>query len=1104
MIFRFIFAFSTIILIVCISCSKQKDSLFAELDVSKTNINFQNTLFDDGPLNVANYIYFYNGGGVSIGDINNDGLQDVLFTGNMVKNRLFINKGNFEFEDITAKSGVAEKQGWCTGATMADVNGDGYTDIYICRSADINPEMRKNLLFINNGLTPNPSPAERGAWSGTFTEQADAFGLGDVGYSTQAAFLDYDKDGDLDCFINNHSLSKYTAAEQDNISHRNERDPNVASKLYRNDNGHYVDVSLAAGIKSSVLTFGLGVAISDMNNDGWPDIYVSNDFNEQDYYFVNNRNGTFSDQLAATFDQVSLYSMGNDAADYNNDGLVDLVTLDMQPEDNKTIKQHSGAENFDKFQQLFNKGYFYQFSRNMLQKNNGDGTFSEVGQQMGVSNTDWSWASLFSDFDNDGYKDLFVTNGYVKDYSDMDFLKYSVGRVIRKEKNDEAGIKEYLSKMPSNKIPNYILQNKDGVFTKKTNEWGFDKPLFSYGAAYADLDNDGDMDLVVNNINDLASIYKNNSEVLTKNKYLKVKLVGDSKNSEGIGSKVTVYCGKNKYYQEQMPTRGFQSSVDPVLNFGIGNSSTIDSISVIWPNDKMQILKKSRPNQTITFKQKEANQTWKLETNNSPTKIFKPVKTIDFTHIENNFSDFTVQSLLPHYLSRQGPCMAKADVNNDKKDDLFIGGALGESCSIFIQSGQEVFNKKQIPDFSKDINCEDTAAEFFDADGDGDMDLYVASGGYEFAENDKALQDRLYLNDGKGNFSKAENALPMFTISTGTAKATDIDNDGDIDLFVGGRVLPGQYPAAPESKILINDGKGHFTDQTIKVAPEIQKIGMVTDAIWLDMNQDKYQDLVVVGEWMPIKVFINQNGRLKDESKAYINFASSGWWNKILAEDFDGDGDKDLVLGNLGTNTQFKVTEKEPMSVYFKDFENRGSFNPIVCYYIDGVSYPAASRDDLVDQMPSLKKKFLEYQTYSVATITDIFTAEQLAGAGILKAENMRTTLLQNNGIKGFTQKNLPIEAQYAPVNAMVAKDVNADGKLDLVLAGNNIWTRIKFGRYTANHGQLLLGNGKCDFTYLPQNMSGLNIKGDVRSMEMIGKKLIVGINNNKVQAYDF
>jgi len=1084
--------------VVCfIAACKQESSttLFNQLGHEETGIEFQNTLFDDDNLNILKYSYFYNGGGVAIGDINNDGLPDILFTGNMVKNRLYLNKGNFKFENITDKAGIATKEGWCTGATMVDINGDGKLDIYICRSADGISARRKNLLFINNGDL-------------TFTEKAAEYGVDNDGFSTQAAFFDYDKDGDLDLFIINHSLQQYTTGAAENPGWRNLRQPAYECKLYRNDYsaalGHavYTDVSAQAGITSNVLTFGLGLAISDFNNDGWPDVYVSNDFNEADYLFINNRNGTFTEKVSSAMDHTSLYSMGSDAADYNNDGLTDLLTLDMLPEDNRTIKMHSGAENFDKFQMLFSHGFFNQYSRNMLHQNNGDGTFSEVGQLAGVSNTDWSWSALFADYDNDGYKDLFVTNGYVKDYTEMDFVKYSVDRTIKYKQHDSVdAVSEYIRKMPSIEIPKYIFQNQgNGTFVKKTDEWGFEKKGVSAGAAYVDLDNDGDLDLVVNNTNDYAAIYKNNAERLSGNNYLRVKLEGDKANSRGIGAKVKLFCKGQQYYQEQSPVRGFQSSSDPVLNFGTGKNTVIDSVIVIWPNDNFQKLMSVKANQLLVIKMTDAVQKWKYDTVANNHTLLTQTSLTDVRHRENEFNDFTVQSLLPNYLSRQGPCIVVGDVNKDGLEDFFMGGAKGQPGQLFLQNKNNTFSLKPVPAFIKDAASEDVSASFFDADNDGDLDLYVAGGGIEFNENDPAYQDRLYINDGKGNFTKKENALPALLASKGCVKAADIDGDGDMDLFIGGRVVPGKYPLAPRSYILRNDGKGNFTDVTQSVCAALMQPGMVTDAIWVDINNDKQPDLVVVGEWMPIKIFINNKGILTDESSSYIHFASTGWWNTISAADMDGDGDIDLVIGNCGTNTQFHVNDKEPMTLYYKDFDGNGSIDPVLCYFMNGVSYPAASRDDLTDQVPSLKKKFLEYNQYANATINDIFTPEQLKDAGLLKAETMQTVYLENQGSKGFIQHTLPLPAQYAPVYSILLQDLNNDGKKDILLAGNNSWTRIKFGSYNANHGVLLEGDGKNGFTYIPQSASGLSLRQNVRSLQLIHtgktKKIIAGIND--------
>jgi enediyne biosynthesis protein E4 len=1067
------------------SCSDDnKSKLFTKLSESRTGIKFRNIVEGNNEMNVLKYSYFYNGAGVAIGDINNDGLQDLLFTGNMVKNRLYLNKGDFKFEDITQKSGIADKQGWCTGATMVDINGDGLLDIYICRSADIDPARRRNLLFINNG-------------NENFTEKAAEYGLADEGYSTQASFFDYDKDGDLDMMLINHSLQQYTTGAQENPEIRKQKNPNYANKLFQNNNNHFTDISEKAGITSNVLTFGLGLAISDINKDGWPDIYVSNDFNEPDYLFMNNKDGTFTDCLSNCMDEISMFSMGSDFADFNNDGLTDLTTMDMLPEDNRLQKMHSGSENFNKMQFFFSKGFYYQFSRNMLHKNNGDGSFSEIGQLAGISNTDWSWATLFSDYDNDGQKDLFITTGYVKDYSDLDFLKFTMDATIKaRQESKEILVNDFLSKMPPIEIPNYIFKNKgNNQFQKMNAEWGVDKNSVSAGAAYADLDNDGDMDLVVSNTNEYAGIFKNNNEILSPNHFLKVKLKGDAKNERGIGAKISLYIKDTIYYQEQMPVRGFQSSVDPVLNFGLGTNVSIDSLVIIWPNDKTQKITQLKTGETITVKITDATTNWLPAV---PAPALFTIKEIPaLRHEDNYFNDFTVQTLLPGYLSRQGPALATADVNKDGLTDVFVGNGLGHASKLLLQTANGNFKLSAGLPIAKDTSSETTAACFFDADGDGDQDLYIANGGYEFTVNDPAFQDKLYLNNGHGSFT--QKMLPSLLFSKGCVKAGDIDGDGDLDLFVGGRVVPGRYPLAAPSKILVNDGKANFTDATTTIAPAFDSLGLVTDAVWIDLNHDKKKDLVVVGEWMPIKVYLSVNGHLQDASSTYIPFASNGWWNHINATDIDNDGDEDLVIGNIGTNTQFHVSEKEPISELYGDFDKNGSIDPVLCYFIQGTCYPAFSRDDLAEQLPLINKKYLTYTSYSTAKADELFTKEQMAGSKKLIANQMETVYLENAG-NAFKLHHLPAEAQFSPVYSSQVADFDGDQQKDILLAGNNTFTRIKFGRYSANHGVLLLGDGKGGFTYLPQAASGLNLRGNIRSLQSIkvggAQKIIAGIND--------
>ncbi len=1081
------------IIIIFISCKENKPTLFTKMPEDYTGINFINSVKEDIPnFNILTYPYFYNGAGVAVGDFNNDGLTDICFTGNMVKNRLYINKGDFKFEDVTAKSGIADKGGWCTGITIVDINNDGWQDIYICRSGINNADKRRNLLFINNHDL-------------TFTERAAEYGLNDPGYSTQASFFDYDKDGDLDMILINQSAPEYAKGQIQNLEFRKQRgDTTLENKLFRNDNGHFVNVTLSAGIASNKLTFSLGVSTTDINQDGWPDIYITNDFKEPDYLYINNKDGTFTNKLQQKINHTSLYAMGIDINDYNNDLLPDIVELDMLPEDNHATKMHLGIDNFDEYNYLFKSGMPHQFMKNSLQKNNGDGTFSEIGQLAGISNTDWSWAPLFADFDNDGLKDLFVSNGYKRNNTDMEFLKYSMDQVLKYKSGDEAvNVPDYIAHMPPIKLPNYIYQNQgNDHFVQKMKKWGFDEPTISQGCVYVDIDNDGDLDMIVSNADGVAGVYKNNSESLLKNNYLRVQLKGEIHNSSGIGTKVLLYAGEQKYYQEQLPVRGFQSSVDLNLHFGLNDKTIIDSVVIIWPDDKMQILKNVKVNQTLIVNKLDAILPFVYP-------IIKPVNSffelnnnaLNFIHKENDFNDFAIQSLLPQYYSRQGPCIAKGDINGDGLDDIFIGGAKEQAGSIFLQTANHTFTPFPSASIKLDSLGESVDAIFFDADNDNDLDLLVVSGGYEFTGNSPQLNDRLFINDGKGHFIKKENALPVFPFNKSCVRAYDIDDDGDLDLFIGGTVTPGKWPEFSQSRILLNDGKGNFTDATLQFSKTLGAVGMVKDAAWVDVNNDKIKDLVIVGEWMPVKIFINKKNVLIDESEKYITFSSFGWWNKILVNDFEKDGIEDIVLANYGINGQLKPTETEPVQLYNFDLDDNGTKDPVLTSFVQGKSYPFVTMDDILFQVPFFKKKFYNYNSYADATISDIIPAEKLNSAKPFMATTFNTVYLNNTG-KGLVRKELPVQAQYAPIYAMCSADVNGDGNSDLLLFGNNQFNRIRLTEFDGNYGQVYLGDGKGNFTYQTQSQSGLSIKGDVRSVQLINNQLVIGINNKPVQIY--
>lgn len=1078
-----------IFLIVLCSCGESSDKLFSKVSSSSSNITFKNTLIEDEEFNVLNYPYFYNGGGVAVGDINNDGLTDVFFTGNMVKNRLYLNKGDMQFEDITEKSTVAANQGWCTGVTMADVNADGWLDIYVCRSADVDGNRRKNLLFINNH-------------DNTFKESADEYGIADKGYSTHAAFFDYDNDSDLDLVVINHSQKEYMQGQQEKPGIRQQKNGDYSTHLYRNDNGRYKNVTDSAGITSNVLTFGLGVAVSDLNNDGFADIYISNDFNEADYCFINQRDGTFKEMTKEMFPYTSLFSMGNSAADINNDGLQDIVTLDMLPEDNYLQKMHNGAENFDKFQLLFSKGFFQQYSRNMLQVNRGDGTFDEAGQFSGISNTDWSWAPLAADFDNDGNKDLFISNGYVKDYTDMDYIKYNVDIIIERDPSkQQAMMKERMNKLPEIKISNYLYRNEGNLkFSNQTSAWGLDEHVISAGAAYADFDNDGDLDIVTNNCNDIASVYRNNlNDDKAKADYLSIQLKGEGQNTFGIGAKVEVFTDSTWQVQEMMPSRGFQSSVDYVLHFGIKPADSIKQVTVHWPNNKRSQVFTPGKNKKIVIDAKDAESSigGNMQDIARESPFIQFEDTLDFKHTENNYNDFTQQGLLPQWFSRQGPAMAKGDINGDGVEDVFVGGAKGQAGVFFVNGKDGSSRKMEDAALAADAGYEDITAAIFDADGDGDNDLLVGSGGYELSADDALLQNRLYINNGKGNFSRSA-GLPADRINDNAIAVADFNGDGSIDIFNGGFCIPGKYPEASGSQLLLNDGKGNFKKSdayTSKFNPN----NLITASVAADINKDGKQDLVIAGHWMGVEVWLNNNNQFtRDTSSAAAS--EPGLYNTLAAVDIDSDGDVDIVAGNQGLNTQFAPNRDEPMEMFYGDFDGNGTTEPVISYYIQHKSWPIYSRDDLVQQIPIFNKKFLYYSDYAKADM-DVILGDKKSSAKHYTASQMASVVLENRN-NTLILHQLPSQAQWYPVYSIAVVDIYGDGKKDLILGGNQSYSRIKFGAYGTGRGDLLLNKGQFEFERVSPVHSGLNIRGDIRNSVVAGNHIFFGINNEKTIRY--
>ncbi|WP_321343686.1 VCBS repeat-containing protein [uncultured Draconibacterium sp.] len=1077
------------------------DTLFQLVPPTKSGVDFVNSVKDGKGFNIFTYRNFYNGGGVGIADINNDGLSDIYMIGNMGENKLYLNQGNFTFKDITDQAGVSGKRAWSTGVAMVDVNQDGLLDIYVCNAGNVEGDDHKNELFINNGDL-------------TFTDKAADFNLDDGGYTTHAAFFDYDRDGDLDVYILNNSFIPVNSLGYSNRRMLRSDEWSLpdeyrggGDKLMRNDDGKFVDVSEEAGIMGSLIAFGMGVTVGDINQDMLPDIYISNDFYECDYMYINQGDGTFKESLRDYIQHLSMSSMGADMADINNDGYADIFVTDMLPEGDERLKNTSEFETYDLVDMKYDLGFYNQYMQNALHLNNADGTLSEIAFYSGSAQTDWSWGALLLDLDNDGYRDIYVSNGIYYDLTDMDFMEFFANKIMEKMKQsgEKEDVENIISQMPSTPIPNYALHNNgDLTFKNKAADWGLDEPSFSNGSAYGDLDNDGDLDLVISNVNQTCLLFRNTTSDKHLNNYISVNLTGNSENVFGIGAAVFVYYNGLILKQEEFPTRGFQSSVDYRLHFGLAGQQLTDSVVVYWPNGKKQCIKDVAANSMLRLNIKNATTNYShLPQMPKNEELFEQESTPFEKHTEDAYIDFEQEGLVPHKTSREGPAIAVGDINGDHREDVFIGGASGEAPQLWVQNQHGGFTKKQSNALATDKFFEDTAALLFDADGDGDKDLYVGSGGNDAPSTSEKLMDRLYLNDGNGSFSRTVQALPNMRYNTSVVAENDFDDDGDLDLFVGNLGVSQIYGINPKQYLLENDGNGNYTDVTEAKAFKLMDAGMVTDATWYDIDNDNRTELIVVGEWMAPKIFASNGRRLQEISTGLDSL--TGWWNAVSVADLDLDGAADLVLGNRGLNMYYHASNNEPAKMYIHDFDNNGTVEQILTRVVHGKDKPIALKRELTNQIVSLKKTNLTYSDFAKKSIHEILPPGLLENSLVKDTRIFESVVAYNKGNLQFRIDTLPNSIQFSSVNKILISDVNGDNYPDLLLGGNDFDYKPQFGRLDAGFFNLLKGGEKGFEQVTNPGIKGI---GMVRSLDEITinktKHLLIGINDEKAQLYKF